>query len=77
MEPQKPQQLHEFDWPQVVQFAHLIWQFHGLHEDDKNSHGCANVNPLLIQGLTSPSICRLTKDLLAFHMCDSKCANQF
>jgi hypothetical protein len=35
MEPQKPQQLHEFDWPQVVQFAHLIWQLHGLHKDEK------------------------------------------
>ncbi len=76
MEPQGPQHLHEFDPPQVVQFAHLIWQLHGLHENEKNSHGCDNVNPFLIHGLSSPSICRLAKDLLTFHMCNSNCASQ-
>jgi hypothetical protein len=48
MEPQGPQHLHEFDRPQVAQFAHLIWQLHGLHVDEKNSHSCAYVNPPLI-----------------------------
>jgi hypothetical protein len=77
MEPQGPQHLHEFDPPQVVQFAHLIWQLHGLHEDEKNSHGHTNASLLLIQGLSSPSIYRLAKDLLTFHMCDYNCASQF
>jgi hypothetical protein len=76
MEPQRLQHLHEFDPPQVVQFAHLIWQLHDLHENEKKSHGCANVNPFLIQGLSSPSICKLAKDLLTFHMCDSNFASQ-
>jgi hypothetical protein len=48
MELQGPQHFHEFDPPQLVQFAHLIWQSHGLQEDEKISHGCANVNPPLI-----------------------------
>jgi hypothetical protein len=30
----------------------LIWQLHGLHVDDKNSHTHAYVNPLLIFRVT-------------------------
>ncbi len=52
MEPQGPQHLLQLDQPQVVQFAHLIWQLHGLHVDDKNSHTHAYVNPLLIFRVT-------------------------
>ncbi len=58
MEPQGPQHVPEFDLQQVVQCLHLIWQLYGLHKDEKNSHDRAYVNPLLIQGLGSPSVCR-------------------
>ncbi len=58
MEPQGPQHLPKFDLPHVAQFPHLIWQLCGLLNDEKNSHNHAYMNPLLIQGLGSPSICR-------------------
>jgi hypothetical protein len=43
-----PQHLPQFDPQQVPQCSHLKWQLYGLHEDERNSHNHAYVNPLLI-----------------------------
>jgi hypothetical protein len=45
-------------YPRLFIFPHLILQLYGLHKDEKNSHGYAYVNPLLIWGLSLPFVCK-------------------